>query len=86
MNRDEKSGTSKLKARLRYAFLYGVLWWSTFVIVATSLIDKYLEHRTLDRAYFQRKIPIFVVCGFIVGIISWPGNENRKKQNTEKAE
>ena len=86
MSRNERSKISELKDRLRYAFFCGVLRWSMFMIVMSSLSDMYIEHRTLDNDYFQRKVLIFTVAGFILGVILWSGNGRYKQQHTEKGE
>ena len=61
---------TRAKGMWRFVLLYGAVM-AVPMIVATSIFDHFTSPYGLTLRHLQVKVPIFLVSGFITGLVMW---------------
>ena len=71
---------TRSKGFWRYVLLYWVLWWSTAMIVGTTVLDYFTGTRGFRFEDLRTKVPIYLIAGFAAGTAAWLYAEYRYKK------
>jgi hypothetical protein len=53
--------------------------WGGFMILVTTALEYFLDHR-FDPGLLIIKAPIYLIGGYVVGLIGWSSNENKYQE------
>ena len=69
----------RAKGMRLFVLMFGAMW-GAWMIIVMSLVE-YLMDGTIRAESLKFKVPIYLIGGFIVGLVGWWSNENKYRKH-----
>jgi nicotinamide riboside transporter PnuC len=85
MSQEQRAAWEKTrsKGKWRFIFLYGVVWWATFMNVGFALFNHFFREEGFRLWQLWVNVPVFTLGGFLYGLYIWGAGETAYKESLE---